>query len=58
MCVGIRVSEDGWVPNDMYDAVKMKSEEFTRVVLNAAETEFDRAVIVRHWPFADRDEDE
>lgn len=36
---GIGVSEDGWVPGEMYDVVKARSEAFEREVLDAAETE-------------------
>ncbi|WEW58617.1 hypothetical protein PRK78_004085 [Emydomyces testavorans] len=55
--MAIGVAEDGWVPPGMYNVVKEKSEDFKKEVLMAAEPEA-REMIERHWPFADRDEDE
>ncbi|KAI1988476.1 hypothetical protein LOZ53_003929 [Ophidiomyces ophidiicola] len=55
--MGIGVDEEGWVVPEMYETAKEKSKIFKEEVLMAAEPK-DRAMIEKHWPFADRDEDE
>ncbi|KAI1936236.1 hypothetical protein LOZ66_004693 [Ophidiomyces ophidiicola] len=55
--MGIGVDEEGWVVPEMYETTKEKSKIFKEEVLMAAEPK-DRAMIEKHWPFADRDEDE
>lgn len=55
--LGIGVGEDGWVEPQMYEIASEKAELFKEEVLRVAEPE-EREMIERHWPFADRDEDE
>lgn len=53
--VGVNV--EGWVPVEMYDTAKKRSEALKLEVLEAAESDFDREQIQKHWPFDDHDQD-
>lgn len=55
---GLGVSLDGWVPTEQYEQAKEMTQNFKSEVLMAAESDFDRMQIEKHWPFDDYDEDE
>lgn len=49
--------EDGWVPTKEYTEAKQRERLVKAKVVEAAESDEDRARILEHWPFNDFDEE-
>ncbi|KAI1942866.1 hypothetical protein LOZ12_006174 [Ophidiomyces ophidiicola] len=55
--MGFGMAENGWVPLDMYEDAKERCKTLKSVLLAAVEPG-ERAMVEKHWPFDNRDEDE
>ncbi|KAH9834716.1 26S protease regulatory subunit 4 [Teratosphaeria destructans] len=53
----IGISTDGWVSFERYDGAVAAADEMKAQALGFAESDFERDMIERHWPFDDFDED-
>lgn len=51
------ISSDGWVPFDGYDAAVAEANETKDMALDCAESDHERKMTEKHWPFSDFDED-
>lgn len=52
------VGHDGWVPNERYKESKALNAKMKAYALEFAESDFERQMLDRHWPFDDQDEQE
>ena len=52
------VGHDGWVPNERYEESKALNAKMKAYALEFAESDFERQMLDRHWPFDDQDEQE
>lgn len=55
-CLG--VGSEGWVPNERFHISKAMAANMKDDALRFAESNFERDMLQRHWPFDDQDEDE
>lgn len=54
----IGISTDGWVTHEMYNDAVARASEMKEEAIAYAETELERDLTIRHWPFDDHDEPE
>lgn len=54
----IGISTDGWVTHEGYNDAVARASEMKEQAIAYAETELERDLTVRHWPFDDHDETE
>ena len=52
------VAPDGWVSTECYETAKEQLLEAKQAALSQAETEFEKEMTTKHWPFDDYDENE
>ena len=49
---------EGWVPNERYELSKALEARMKEQALGFAESDLERRMLERHWPFDDQDEQE
>jgi len=54
----IGISIDGWVSNEGYEKAVAQAAEMKTQAIAYAESDFEREMTLRHWPFDDQDEKE
>ncbi|KAE8350855.1 phosphotransferase family protein [Aspergillus coremiiformis] len=54
----IGISVDGWAPPDEYEAACSRARQMKIDGLASLDTEYEREMTGRHWPFDDHNEDE
>src|SRR5271155_802288 len=52
------VVHDDWVPNERYEKSEALNANMKAYALEFAESDFERQMVDRHWPFDDQDEQE
>ncbi|KAM0717867.1 hypothetical protein Q7P37_006199 [Cladosporium fusiforme] len=54
----IGISSDGWVSHEGYEEAVSQASEMKKQAIEYAESDAERELTIRHWPFDDHDEDE
>ncbi|KAL4946469.1 hypothetical protein BDV06DRAFT_218396 [Aspergillus oleicola] len=54
----INISIDGWTSNELYEEACSRARQVKALGITALDTEYERDMARRHWPFDDFDEDE
>ncbi|OJJ67770.1 hypothetical protein ASPBRDRAFT_199991 [Aspergillus brasiliensis CBS 101740] len=54
----IGISVDGWTPLEDYEAACARARQIKVDVFASLDTDYEREMTERHWPFDDHDEDE